>query len=142
MTPTISNPVAMPNPATVQNPNALPKTSAKTSFLRSFFSFDEFITARIVKVFYTIGLLLILLAAVSGIGSTALAFLYAHNYLDAIMRFPFIGELVYFILQIAGFIAVGALSILLLRLFCEFILVIFRINDNLQILRSDNAQKK
>ena len=139
MTPTMPIPTAMPKPAAIQSSSAAQNPSGKTSFLRGFFSFDEFITARIVKVFYTVGFLLILLSAVAGIGSTALAFLYAHNYLDAIMRFSFIGELIYFVLQILGFAATAALAILLLRLYCEFMLVIFRINDNLQNMRNRSA---
>ena len=115
-------------------------TTTKTSFLKGFFGFNEFITERIIKVFYIVGLVLILLSTLGGILMPGLEFLYAHNYMDAILRFRFIGELLFFILQIIGFVAVGLLSILLLRLFCEFALVIFKINENLQVIRNQNTQ--
>ena len=39
---------------------------AKTSFLKGFFNFDEFITARVVKIIYIVGLVLIPLVTIGG----------------------------------------------------------------------------
>ncbi len=116
--------------------------SAKTSFLKGFFNFDVFITARLVKVIYVVGIVLILLATVGSCGFAAYSGLYQIYSMSSI--FPLfehlLGPLFFMILAIVYYIAAGLIAILLLRLYCEFIMVIFKINENLQIVRDRNTQ--
>ena len=119
----------------IQNP------TAKTSFLKGFLNFDEFITARLVKIVYIVGLVLIPLVTIGGGLVVALGGLYA---LFAMMQYFTFANVVtqLFLIIVQMIIAVVAcvLGILLLRLYCEFIMVIFRINENLQALRNRNGQ--
>ena len=130
MTPVIEQPITTQNPI------------AKTSFLKGFFNFDTFITTRIVKVIYVVGSVLILLVTIIYCG------LAAYGGLDLIFSksswFPLFEHLLrplfYMALSILYFIGSGLLGILLLRLYCEFIMVIFKINENLQCVRNRNGQ--
>ena len=120
----------------IQNP------AAKTSFLKGFFNFDEFITVRLVKIVYVVGFILIVLGAIV---SCALA---VYVGLDLIISksswFPLFEHLLRplfnMALSIIYYIVAGVLGLLLLRLYCEFIMVIFKINENLQAVRNRNGQ--
>lgn len=115
---------------------------AKTSFLKGFFNFDQFITARLVKVIYVVGFVLILLATVGACGFVA------YSGLDQIFSRPgwfplferVLQPLFYLIFYIIYYVVACVIGILLLRLYCEFIMVIFKINENLQALRDRNNQ--
>lgn len=121
--------------AAIENP------PAKTSFLKGFFNFDEFITTRLVKVVYIVGLVLIPLLTI-GVGVVvALGGLFALFSMMQYLSFAaVVTQLFAILLQLIVSIVACVLGILLLRLYCEFILVIFRINDNLQALRNRNTQ--
>ena len=143
MTETTQKPAAEQNPAAIQDPIAGENPLAKKSFLRRFFAFDEFITARILKIVYILGVVLILLATVGACGFTL------YSGLDQIFynrpgRFGLFDRvlqpLFYLIFYIIYYVVAGVLAILVLRLYCEFIMVIFKINENLQGLRNRSGQ--
>ena len=119
----------------IQNANA------KTSFVKRFFSFDEFITVRLVKVVYVIGLVLIPLITIGGGLVVALGGLFALISMMQYLTFAGVAtQLFLLLLQLVISVIACVLGILLLRLYCEFIMVIFKINENLQDLRDRNAQ--
>jgi hypothetical protein len=123
--------------------SAIQDPTAKTSFLKGFFNFDEFITVRVVKIIYIVGLVLIPLATIGGGLVVALGSLYTLFTLYEVLHYSFATVVTQFFLIILQMIVsvVGCvLGILLLRLYCEFIMVIFKINENLQALRNRNAQ--
>jgi hypothetical protein len=133
MTPTMQNPAIMPNPIAVQNP------IAKTSFLKGLFNFDNFIASRLVKVIYAVGAALILLATIGA----SLMWIFGGLYLMFSYSLPLstmVSQILFIALQTIITIVAGALGILSLRLYCELILAIFKINENLQMLRNRNAQ--
>lgn len=103
-------------------------------FLKRFLNFDEFITIRLLKIIYLVGAILILLGTVGVGGLTALGGLFV-----AISSFSFGGiltALFFFILSLIS----GVFGLLILRVYCELIMVIFKINDNLQTIREHNKQ--
>lgn len=115
--------------------------TAKTSFLKRFFNFDEFITARLVKIVYFIGVVLIPLVTIGAGVMVALGGLYALFSMMQYLTFAsVVTQLFLIILQMIVSVVACVLGILLLRLYCEFIMVIFKINENLQALRERNAQ--
>ena len=120
---------------------AIQSPTAKVSFLRGFFNFDEFITTRVVKIIYVVGLVLIPLVTIGGGLVVALGGLAA---MFAMMQYlTFAGavtQIFFIIVQLIASLVACVLGILLLRLYCEFIMVIFKINENLQALRNRNAQ--
>lgn len=126
MTPVIEQTSAIQNPA------------AKPSFLKGFFNFDNFITVRLVKIVYVLGFVLIVLATMV---SCALA---VYGGLDIIISktswFPLFENLLRplfnMVLSIVYYVVAGVLALLLLRLYSEFLMVIFKINENLQGLRN------
>jgi hypothetical protein len=115
MTPTYEN--AMPTGRT---------TTANSSLIGSLFNFDRFITPTIIKFIYIIGLVLIPLAT---IGSVAAMFLFA---LVKGAGAAFI--LPAFIQLIVGIIT-SLIAILMLRIYCECVAVIFKVKEDLQILK-------
>lgn len=93
------------------------------------FNFDHFITTGLIKIIFIVGTVLILLGGVGGGGLTALSSLavgVSTRSFTAMLAGIFI-----LILSLIG----AALGILVLRVYCELIMVIFKINDNVQILR-------
>ena len=137
MTPTMQNPAMMPNPIAAENP------AAKTSFLKGLFGFDNFIADRLVKIIYAVGAALILLVTIGGGLLLALTGLYKtyHFYYSFPEYSSFSGvisSLFFIVLQALTAIVACVLGILLLRLYCELILAIFKINENLQVLRNRN----
>ncbi len=120
---------------TIQNP------TAKTSFLKGLLNFDEFITARVVKIIYVVGLVLIPLVTVGGGLVVAVGGLFAMVGMMKYLTFAtVVTQLFLIIVQLIASLIACVLGILLLRLYCEFIMVIFKINENLQALRNRNAQ--
>lgn len=115
--------------------------TAKTSFLKGFFTFDEFITARVVKIIYIVGLVLIPLVTIGGGLVVALGGLSAMFAMMQYLTFvTAVTQLFLIIVQLIASLVACVLGILMLRLYCEFIMVIFKINENLQALRNRNAQ--
>lgn len=93
------------------------------------FNFDHFITSGLIKIIFIVGTVLILLVAVGGGGLTALGSLAM-----GLSNFSFtaiLAGLFFLILSLIG----AALGILILRVYCELIMVIFKINENVQALR-------
>lgn len=120
---------------------AIQDATTKTSFLKGFFNFDEFITARVVKIIYIVGLVLIPLVTIGGGLVVALGGLYAMFGMMQYLTFAtVVTQLFLIILQLIVSVVGCVLGILLLRLYCEFIMVIFKINENLQALRNGNTQ--
>ena len=114
--------------------------TAKTSFLKRFFNFDEFITARLVKIVYIIGLVLIPLVTIGGGLVVAVGGLFALISMMQYLTFAsVVTQLFLLLLQLLFAVVACVLGILLLRLYCEFIMVIFKINENLQAVRDRNA---
>lgn len=110
--------------------NAIPAgrtAPAKQSLIGSLFSFDRFITPTIIKIIYIIGLVIIPLAM---IGSVAAMFLFA----------LFKGAGAAFILpafiQLIGGIIVSLIAVLMLRIYCECVSVLFQVKEDLQILKT------
>src|SRR5215510_12423294 len=92
-------------------------------------NFDEFLTTRILKVVYLVGAALILLGAAAMGGLTSLLGLFT-----ALSNSSAEGALVslfFLALSIGG----GLIGLLLWRVFCEVVIVVFKINENLQAIR-------
>ena len=123
--------------------SAIQNPTAKPSFLKGLLNFDEFITARLVKIVYVVGLILIPLITIGGGILVALSSLYALYSVYELLHYSFatvLVQLFFIILQLVVAVVACVLGILLLRLYCEFVMVIFKINENLQALRNRNAQ--
>jgi len=121
--------------------SAIQTPTAKTSFLRGFFNFDELITARVVKIIYVVGLVLIPIVTIGGGVVVALGGLYAMVAMMQYLTFAnAVTQIFLIIVQLIAAVVACVVGILLLRLYCEFIMVIFKINENLQALRNRNAQ--
>lgn len=140
----VSDRSAVNNPRKKENNKMTPaiqNSTAKTSFLKGFLNFDEFITARLVKIVYVVGLVLIPLVTIGGGLVVALGGLYAIFGMMQYLTFAnVVTQLFAILIQLIVSIVACVLGILLLRLYCEFIMVIFKINENLQALRNRNAQ--
>jgi hypothetical protein len=110
-------------------------TATTTSVFQRLYNFDQFITGSVIKIIYLIGAVLILLATLGLGGLTALGGL-----LVAVTNFSLGGiltSLFFLVLSLAG----GALGILILRVYCELIMVVFKINENLQTIRDRNSHQ-
>lgn len=105
-------------------------TTPPASFVSRLFNFDEFITGRLIKLIFLIGVVLILLGTVGGGGITALTS-FAVGINQESPAAVFFG-LFYFVLSLIA----GCLAILLLRVYCEIMMVFFKINENLQAIRN------
>lgn len=103
------------------------------SFWKRFLNFDQFITGIVLKIIYLVGVVLILLATIVG------GFMYLGTLFVSLANFSLGGILTALFLFVLNLI-VGALMILILRVYCEFIMVIFKINENLQAIRERNGQ--
>lgn len=120
---------------------AIQDATGKTSFLKGFLNFEEFITARVVKIIYIVGLVLIPLVTIGGGLVVALGGLSAMFAMMQYLTFATaVTQLFLIIVQLIASVVACVLGILFLRLYCEFIMVIFKINENLQALRNRNAQ--
>ena len=99
------------------------------SFWTRFFNFDEFITSGLIRIIYIAGSALMLLAAISvgvlpSVGSLIIA----------LGSFSLSGILLALFFLTFSLIS-GALGMLLLRVYCELLIAIFKINENLQVIR-------
>lgn len=115
MTPTYENAI----PTRQTNP-------AKPSLIGSLFSFDRFITPPLVKIIYIIGLVLIPLAM---IGSALAMTLYA------LVAGAGAGFIMTGFFQVIVSVVASLLMILMLRVYCECVAVLFKINNELQAVR-------
>ena len=88
---------------------------------RDLFQWERFITPSIIRVFYTLVVIVSVLLGISGILSG----------LQMMQVSPFGGVGLAFASVIGAFAA-----ILGTRILCEFILIMFRMNDHLGVLRS------
>jgi len=124
----------MQNPVVIQDPIAVENSISNKSFVRKFFAFDEFITARLLKVVYILGSVLIVLYTIVQLATGLYVGILALSNNFHIEKFPGI------LANLLFFIAVGILALLVLRLYCEFIMVIFKIYENLQAVRNRNGK--
>ena len=130
----MQQPVVMQNPAAIQNPTAAENPLAKKSFLKRFFAFDEFITARLLKIVYILGSVLIVLYIIGQLATVLYVGFENLSRSFHIEKIPSIlGGLLFFI-------GAGLLALLVLRLYCELIMVIFKIYESLQAVRNRNVQ--
>ena len=89
--------------------------------VRDLFQWDRFITPSIIRVFYTLIVIVTVLAGLSGVISA----------LQLMSVSPLAGIATAFACLIGAFVAIlGA------RIACEFVLIMFRMNDHLGVLRS------
>lgn len=103
------------------------KQMAGASFLQNFFNFDSLITTRVIKIVYMIGLVLIPLLLIGGVLATTLF---------ALVAGAGVGVLAIGFVQLIVAVIASLLGILLLRVYCEFIMVVFKIDENLQGIRA------
>lgn len=93
---------------------------------RDLLQWDRFITPTIIKPFYWLALTVTVLLGVSGVFSG----------LTAMAISPF-GGLILVLSSLVG-IAVGAIFI---RIATEFVLIVFRINEHLGVIRDQGAKR-
>ncbi len=89
--------------------------------VRDLFQWDRFITPSIIRTFYTVAVLLIILAGLGGIASGL-----------QLMQFSAISGGAMIAISLIGAFA----AILGVRIACEFVLVTFRMNEHLGALRN------
>ncbi|GAA4918343.1 DUF4282 domain-containing protein [Streptomonospora salina] len=102
---------------------AAPPPAAGPNFVTALFDFEfrSFVTTRITKVLFVLGLVLIAISTLSGIvGSFDLI---SHNALAGL-------------LALLGALVGGAVSVLLTRVVLEVLIVLFRISEHLAALRA------
>lgn len=112
-----------PNKTYPISPVTSSKNRSDTTFWSRFLNFDEFITTQILKTVYIIGTAIIIFAL---FGSIIIYTTFGGR------ESRTVSEIVQGIF--AAFVTT-LFSILLWRMFCELIIVIFKINENLQALR-------
>jgi hypothetical protein len=93
-----------------------------------FLNFDVFITTRIMKILYVVGTILIIVgsliaAAVSGVSGIMMA----------VKDAP--GPGLMMVLMAIAYLIGGVLWALFFRVWCEVLIVAFKINENLQAIR-------
>jgi len=101
------------------------------SFWKRFLDFSQFITGSVLRIIYLIGVVVISLTTLIG------GIMYLGSFFVALTNFSLSGILVALFLFTVNLIG-GTLLILVLRVYCEFIMVIFKINENLQAIRDRN----
>jgi hypothetical protein len=105
----------------------------KESFnLGRFVNFDELITGRFLKILYLAGSALILLGAVGMGGLTAITGFFVA--LQQASPAGVFASLFWFVLILVG----GFVWLILWRVYCEIIMIFFKINENLQAIRDLN----
>ena len=109
--------------------------SSQHSFFDRFLHFDEFITVRFIRVIFIVGLAFGILSAMVSCIVLAFAGYHQMNGPDqntALGLMTFLGgSLATFFMAIVGMV--------FWRIYCELLVVVFRINDNLQALRDQGA---
>jgi uncharacterized protein DUF4282 len=101
----------------------------KPSALGRIINFDEFLTTRILKVVYMVGAALIAFGAVAMGGLTSLVGVFTALSNDSAEGA--LASLFFLALSLGG----GLIGLLLWRVFCEVVIVVFKINENLQAIR-------
>jgi hypothetical protein len=91
---------------------------------RDLFQWDRFITPTIIKTFYSVVIVLIVLSGLTGVLSG----------LASMAINSFIG-----LLQILSSLVAAAVGIVFARIATEFILIVFRINEHLGAIRDQGA---
>ena len=106
---------------------------AGSAILWDLLTFEHLMTNQVIHVIYWAGLALIALGAFGTMGAAV----------GLVIRDPsLMGLLLAIPVLIGGFLVMGAL-ILLWRSFCEFYVAIFRISEDLAVLRADvEAERK
>lgn len=103
-----------------------PPAGAKASVLWDLLSFEHLMTSQVIHIVYWAGLALISLGAFGTIGTAV----------GLVIRDPsLIGLLLVIPVVVGGFLAMAAL-VLIWRAFCEFYVAIFKISEDLAVLRS------
>ena len=87
---------------------------------RDLFQWERFITPSIIRIFYTLVVIVAVMAGISGVVSG----------LQLMQLSPFAGVAV-----ALTSIVVASVAVLGTRIVCEFILIMFRMNDHLGVLR-------
>jgi hypothetical protein len=91
---------------------------------RDLFQWDRFITPTIIKTFYSVVIVLIVLSGLTGV-LTGLA---------SMAISPFLG-----LLQLLSSLVAAAVGVVFARIATEFILIVFRINEHLGAIRDQGA---
>jgi len=89
--------------------------------IRDLFQWERFVTPAIIRVFYGVGSVLIVVAGVAGVASSL-----------QIMTYSFVGGIIMALLSLLAAFA----AVLALRIACEYVLVMFRMNEHLGALRN------
>lgn len=102
-----------------------PKRGAGASLFWDLLTFDRLMTNSVIHLIYWAGLGVIALGAFGTIGAAVGVALREESLMGLMLAIPVL---------VAGLLVVGAL-ILLWRSFCEFYVAIFRLSDDLHVLR-------
>jgi hypothetical protein len=89
--------------------------------VRDLLQWERFIAPSAIRTFYTLAVILLIIAGVAGVGSAL-----------QLLQFSPIGAVVTMLISIVG----AFVGILAIRIACEFVLVTFRINDHLGAMRN------
>ncbi|MDA0911237.1 MAG: DUF4282 domain-containing protein [Proteobacteria bacterium] len=106
----------------------------KKECIKKFYSFDEMITPVIIKaVFWILAIISIICGIVTIVHS------FGQNIVDFYGQYQHIGGsfwlFIYGVLQIV-------LGVIFSKVFCEMILIIFKINENLEYIRKKESENK
>jgi hypothetical protein len=129
MTPTMETTGGIGNSA-IQDPISLQTAGTGKSFVQRFFAFDEFIMGRLLKIVYVLGSILIVLYAVLQLATR----LYAG--LDSLSNNFHIEKVFWILVGFGTVLLASAAALLMLRLYCELLMVIFKIYESLQAGRA------
>ena len=99
---------------------------------RKFYSFDEMLTPSIINIVFWI---LVIISVVTGLNTMINAF--GHTYHTSMGEIRQNGS---FLLFLWGIIEIG-IGIVLSKIFCELVLVTFKINEHLTEIRKNSAVK-
>jgi hypothetical protein len=89
--------------------------------VRDLLQWERFIAPSAIRTFYTLAVILLIVAGVAGVGSAL-----------QLLQFSPVGAIVMILISIIG----AFVGILAVRIACEFVLVTFRINDHLGAMRN------
>lgn len=89
--------------------------------VRDLFQWERFITPSIIRIFYTLAVIVVVMAGISGVISG----------IQLMVLSPFAGVAVALTSILTAFVV-----ILGIRIACEYVLIMFRMNDHLGVLRS------
>ena len=121
---------ATPSSASVGTASAMAKLKGKGG-LKNFFNFETMITPSIMKLYYIIGTLLIILTTLVGAG---IAFFAPIAWMGNVGGF-FLGVLMWIVTLISGVV-----SLVVFRIFCEVLILFFQMFGKLKDIK-DNTEK-